>query len=411
MIIIGETIGVWFLYNKMTIPPEQLTAAFWILQFSIITTCFNFTQIPFNAAIISHENMSIFAYVGLYEAFSKLGIAYLIQLSHDRLVVYGLLLMINTMLMLSFYRLYTYWHYKECRFRLVKDAQLYRQLLGYSGWDLFGSLGLVCQNQGINIILNIFYGPTMNAARAIAFQIQNSVKNFISNFLVAARPRVVKYFAEENYESMFKLTFYSCKISYFLMLALMLPIAFEINFVLKLWFRNTVPPYTSIFTVIIFIMALSDSIHLAFLMAYHAVGKIKWGNLFGGGLMILSLPVGYMALKFDAPPYSVFIIILVMNFISHIICWYLLHQEVNFSYAKLFRTVYLPCIVVTLLSLITPTAIILSMSDGLARLLILTFLSEIAFISLTYTVGFNNAEKKELIKPVLSKIVARFKTK
>ena len=157
-------------------------------------------------------------------------------------------------------------------------------------------------------------------------------------------------------------------------------------------------------------MALSDSIHLAFLMAYHAVGKIKWGNLFGGGLMILSLPLGYIALKFGAPPYSVFIIILIMNFISHMICWYLLHQEVNFSYTKLFRTVYLPCISVTLLSMITPTAIILTMTDGLARLLILTFLSEIAFISFIYTIGFNNDEKKELINPLLSKILARFKS-
>jgi len=405
VIIVGETVGVWFLYNKMTIPEEQLNAAFWILQFSIITTCINFTQIPFNASIISHENMSIFAYVGLYEAFSKLGIAYFIQLNHGhRLILYGLLLMVNTVLILSFYRFYTYRHYTECRFRLIKDFSLYRKLINYSGWDLFGNFGSVCQNQGMNIILNIFFGPAVNAARAVAFQIQNSLKGFIMNFLVAARPRVVKYFAEEKYTAMFKLTFYSCKISYFLMLGLMLPVAYEINFILKIWLGDAVPQYTPIFTLIVFLIALSDSIHLAFLMAYHAVGKIKWGNLIGGGLMILSLPVGYFALRLGAPPYSVFIIILILNFIAHTFCWVLLHRELSFSYSSLIKTVYLPCIIVTLISIIVPSIIVISMPNNWLRFIILIIFSEMTFISVAYLFGFNSEEKKELISPILSQI-------
>ena len=235
VLLLAETIGLWFFYEKMVIPVERLSAAWWVYQFSIVTVMVNFTQVPYNASLIAHENMSIYAYEGLYDAFSRLAIAYLLSLSPmDDLVFYALLLMLNTFLIQFFYRFYTYRRYQECRFRWITDKTLYKRQLAYSGWEMFGGLASISQGQGINILLNLFFGPMVNAARAVAYQIQTAVNHFVINFLMATRPQVIKSFAEHNYERMYSLTFKSARYSFFLMLALILPICFELRFILNM---------------------------------------------------------------------------------------------------------------------------------------------------------------------------------
>ena len=260
VLIIGETLGLWFFAHKLVIPEDRMTAAFWVYQFSIITTMVNFTQVPYSATLISHENMSVYAYVGLYEAFMKLAIAFVIMYSPiDRLIFYGFLLMANTVTIQLFYRYFTKRRYDECRFRFVKDKSLYKTLIGYSGWDLFGNLASVCQNQGVSIVLNLFFGPLVNAARAIAVQIQTAVKMFTRNFMVAVRPRVVKNFAENKYDEMYGLTFTAIRLSLVLMMALVLPLLFETDFVLKIWLDEGYPPETALFARIILISAFFDT--------------------------------------------------------------------------------------------------------------------------------------------------------
>lgn len=410
VIILGETLGVWFLYNKMTIPADQMTAAFWILQFSIVTTCFTFTQVPYNASIISHENMGVFAYLGLYEGFSKLAIAYLIQLSDgNRLVLYGLLLMINVILIQLFLRFYTHRRYSECSIRIVRDKTLYRKLLSYSGWDIFGNVALMAQTQGLNIVLNIFYGPVLNAARAIAVQIQSGLRSFILNFLMAVRPRVVKLFAAGEYDEMYNLTFYACKIAYFMILALVLPIAFDLDWLLHAWLGDKVPPYTAAFAWVIMGIVLTDSFHLAFLMSFHAIGRIKTGNLVCGTLMILALPAGYLTLKFGMPPYSLFVVIFVTNIICHVISWIIVHGYVRFSYRRLLGIVYGPCMLVTVLSLALPSLISAWLPQGAARFGILLTVGEIVYLGIVYMAGFNHRERVSIINPLIAKIVKKIK--
>ncbi len=317
VLIVGETVGLWFFYEKLVIPDERMNAAFWVYQFSIITTMVNFTQVPFNASLIAHENMSVYAYVGLYEALSKLIIVYLLQIApFDHLIIYALLLMLNTVGIQLFYRIYTSRKYNECRFNLVTDKTIYKKLLGYSGWDLFGGVAVICQSQGINILLNLFFGPVVNAARAITFQIQGALNQFVTNFLTAVRPQVVKSFAADDYHRMYSLTFSAAKYSYLLMLALMLPLCFEISFVLKIWLGDNVPENTYEFTLIVMITYLMETFHSASLMSYHAIGRIKTGNIVGGTLMILALPLSYISLKIGYPAYSVFIVIFCVNFIQ-----------------------------------------------------------------------------------------------
>lgn len=395
VLILGETIGLWFFYEKLVIPEDRMIAAFWVFQFSIITTMVNFTQVPFNASLIAHENMSIYAFVGLYEALAKLAIVYLIYVSPiDNLIFYALLLMLNTCCIQFFYCFYTSKKYDECHLSLVKDRKLYKTLLSYSGWDMFGGLAVVCQGQGINIILNIFFGPIVNAARAIAVQVQGGVQVFVQNFLVAVRPQVVKNFAENNIEKMYSLTFNAAKYSYILMLALVLPICFEIDFILKLWLADKAPSDTKIFVIILLVTYLMETFHLASLMSYHAIGKIKLGNIVGGTIMILALPLSYVVLKFGAPAYSVFIVIFAMNLTQMFWGWIVVHRYVPFSYEYLIKKVYYPTIVITILSVIIPVCIVKTLQPGLGRLILLTICVESVILISTYIIALNAEERQ-----------------
>ncbi len=405
VLLAGETIGLWFFYEKLVIPEDRMTAAFWVYQFSILTTMFNFTQVPYNATLIAHENMSIYAFVGLYEACSKLGIVYLLTISPiDRLIFYGMLLMLNTIGIQLFYRFYTYRRYEECRFRKITDKALYKTLLGYSGWDLFGGIAVVCQGQGINILLNLFFGPVVNAARAISVQVQNGVSVFVSNFLTAVRPQVVKSFAEENTEEMYRLTFKSAKFAYFLMLAITLPVCFEINFILRIWLGEGMPENTPVFTVIILCTYLLETFHQASLMSYHAIGKIKWGNIVGGSLMISALPISYVVLKMGAPAYSAFVVIFAVNFTQMFWGWMIIHHYVSFPYKRLIKAVYLPTICVTLVALVAPSIIVNVMEEGLARFAILLLTSEFILALSIYLLGTTLGEREMIKNFIYNKI-------
>lgn len=394
VLIVGETLGLWFFYEKLVIPADRVNAAFWVYQFSIITTMVNFTQVPYNASLIAHENMSIYAYVGLYEAVSKLIIVYLLMVSPiDKLIFYGLLLMLNTVGIQLFYRYYTSKRYQECHFRLVKEKPLYKTLLGYSGWDLFGGAAVICQNQGLNILLNMFFGPVVNAARAIAVQVQTAVSMFVNNFLTAVRPQVVKNFAEDKTDEMYQLTFNAAKFAYLLMLALVLPVCFEINFILNFWLGKNMPQDTPVFAVLVLCTYLMETYHQASLMSYHAIGKIKLGNIIGGTLMMCALPLSYVTLKLGAPAYSVFIVIFFVNLTQMFWGWIIVHRYVFFSYRRLIKKVYVPTMSITLIAVIAPLLLINKMQQGWFRFLILGIVTETIILVSVYLIALNKKDR------------------
>lgn len=408
VLILGETLGLWFFYEKLVIPDDRIVAAFWVYQFSIITTMISFTQVPYNASLIAHENMSIYAYVGLYEAISKLVIVYLLLVSPiDKLIFYGMLLMLNSVGIQLFYRFYTTKRYKECRFRMVKEKPLYKTLLSYSGWDLFGGVAVICQGQGINILLNLFFGPVVNAARAIAVQVQNAVSMFVNNFLTAVRPQVVKNFAENKTDEMYRLTFNAAKFAYLLMLALVLPVCFEIDFILHLWLGKNMPSDTPIFAVLVLCTYLMETYHQASLMSYHAIGKIKLGNIVGGTLMICALPLSYVALKLGAPAYSVFIVIFCVNFTQMFWGWMIVHRYVTFRYSSLIKKVYLPTICITLISIVIPLLLTHLMEHGWMRFFILVFSTEIVLLSSVYVIALDKEDRVMVHSFIRNKILKK----
>ena len=398
VLIVGETIGLWFFYEKMIIPEDRVSAALWVYQFSIVTTMISFTQVPYNASLIAHEKMSIYAYVGLYEAFSKLAIAYLITISPiDNLVLYGSLLLLNTIVVQMFYRWYAVKNFSECRFSLVKDKALYKQLLSYGGWDLFGNLAVVCQGQGVNLLLNVFFGPVVNAARAIAFQIQGAVLQFVSNFMTAVRPQVIKNYAEGNVERMYSLTFYTAKFSYMLMLALVVPICCEIKFILHLWLGDEAPEETALFAVLVLVTYTWRTFHIAALMPYHAIGNIKTGNITIGSLMIATLPIGYVLFKIGIPAYSVFLVIFAVEIVGMFAIYWLIHNYEYFPYLDIFRKILMPSTAVTLLTVALPLFIIHFMEEGWLRLILVCVSSETTLGLSAFYIGLNKSERSRII--------------
>lgn len=405
VLLLGETIGLWFFYEKMVIPEERMTAAFWVYQFSIVTTMINFTQVPYNASLIAHEKMSIYAYVGLYEAISRLVIAMLVVVSPtDNLIFYGALLLCNAVIVQSFYRLYAIRNFKECKYSFTRNKTLYKQLLGYSGWDLFGNIAVVCQGQGVNLLLNVFFGPVVNAARAVAFQIQGAVMQFVSNFMTAVRPQVIKNYAEGNVERMYTLTFYTAKFSYMLMLALVVPICFEINFILHVWLGDAVPENTALFAVLVLVTYTWRTFHIAALMPYHAIGKIKTGNVTIGSLMIATLPLGYLLFKIGFPAYTVFLVIFAVEIVSMFAIYWLIHSYEYFPYKNVFTKILVPCCIVTVLTTITPTFLTLFMGESWLRLILVVFTTEIMLFISALFVGLNKEERIKILSFVRNKI-------
>jgi O-antigen/teichoic acid export membrane protein len=295
--------------------------------------------------------------------------------------------MLNTFLIQFFYRFYTYRRYQECRFRWITDKTLYKRQLAYSGWEMFGGLASISQGQGINILLNLFFGPMVNAARAVAYQIQTAVNHFVINFLMATRPQVIKSFAEHNYERMYSLTFKSARYSFFLMLALILPICFELRFILNLWLGKATPPDTYVFTLIILLLSLAEVFRASMIMAFHAIGKMKLGNSLNGTIMILSLPISYAILKMGAPAYAVFIVLVIINITVMIDAYFIVYSYVHFNIRELLVGAVLPCVLVGACSVIVPTAIVYLMEDGWQRFIILSLLTEVVLMILILYVG------------------------
>jgi len=398
VVLFGETIGLWLLYNKLVIPDGRMTAAFWVLHASILTTGIHFVQVPFTASIISHERMSIYAYVGLYDAAAKLAIAYLITVSpYDKLIVYAFLLSANALIVATFYVLYTRRQYIECRLRKVKDFSLFKRLLGYTGWELFGGVASVCQGQGISIVLNMFFGTIVNAARGVTQQISAAVTQFVTNFLLASRPQVIKYCAEGKYIEMYNLTFRTAKFSYLLMLAIVIPLCFEIDFILRIWLGAAVPEYTNIFSIIVLITGLVSSLHTASLMPYHAIGKLGVGNVIGGTLMVLALPISYFLIKIGLPPYWAFITILITNTLQQITTWVIIHSYVHYSYWDLLKKTYFPIIIVTALAIPIPLFIRMSLQEGWLRLIVLFLCSESVLALLVFFIAMTKGERTKVL--------------
>lgn len=355
IVILAETVGLWFVNEKLVITADRMVAANWVYQFSILTFCTNIIQVPYNALLIAHEKMSIYAYISILEALLKLGIVYLLVIvSTDKLIMYGILVFVVQLVIRSIYQVYCRQHYKESRFKWFWDKNLYLQMSSFAGWNLFGSVAWLLRDQGLNILLNLFFGTAINAARGVASQVSNAVMGFISNFQVALNPQITKDYAIGEIDSMEKLSYLGIKFSFLILFTMAFPLCLNIDYVLHLWLVE-VPDYAALFIILIMIDSLANILFGTPLMtSLAATGTIRNYQIVVSCIILCILPAGYVALRFGCDAPSVFYISIAFTLIAGFVRFLFCRKQIGYSLRKMTRTVLLPVIGVSVVSLPLP---------------------------------------------------------
>lgn len=352
VVIAAETIGLWFVCNKLVIPPARLNAAIWVYQFWVVSLCVFLIGIIFNSQIIAHEDMNVYSYIGIYEGVSKLLICYMVSIcSIDRLIMYGLLLLLVAMSVQTFYFLYCNKYYVETSLRLLWDKKLLKDTSSLLGWNTVSTLVYAINDTGINILLNMFFGPAINAARAVSVQVNNALNNFSSNFYTAVRPQLTKSYAAKEWDYLFGLFYRSSKYSFFLLWIFVLPICFSIDDILVIWLKE-VPEFTGIFTVLILAHSLVYVLINPIWTLTLAVGKLKRYVGIGSMIYLSVFPLAYIALKCGCSPIYVFVIMLVVRIFYLIAELRIIHGYIDYSYTDYIVKVVLPIVKVVTLTIL-----------------------------------------------------------
>jgi O-antigen/teichoic acid export membrane protein len=310
---LAETIGLWFLNEYINIPENRQNAANWVYQFSLLTFCIQIIRVPYNASIIAYEKMEFYAYIGIIETVLRLLLVYLLVIfNYDKVITYAILTFLITIIINISYRIYCRSNFTTCNYFFFWDKSLFKLLISFSGWSLLGNFATLGTQQGINILLNVFYGVTVNAATGIANQLSQALYSFISNFQTAFNPSIVKSYANNNNKYFIDIIFLTSKYSYYLLFIISIPILIHCDIILKIWLEY-IPMYTIQFCRLMILFSLIDALSSPFWIAVHATGKIRNYQLLIGSIIILNLPISYISLKIGMPPESVFIIRLIIN--------------------------------------------------------------------------------------------------
>ncbi len=404
LIILSETIGVWFLNTQLVIPPERLTAANWVFQFSVFSSVCSLLTNPYNAVIISHEKMGVYAYISIADAVLKLAICYLLlTIPIDKLSTYGFLMFLLHAINCGFYWLYCHLKHKESKYSFYWEAALFKNLLSYTGWNLFGSTSALVKGQGLNILLNMFFNPSVNAARGIAYQVNTTVNQFFTNFFTAVRPQITKYYAQKDLNNMFKLVFRSSKMSFYLILLISLPLIIEAPYVIQLWLGQ-LPDYVVPFMRLIIAITAIDAMANPLMTTAHATGKIALYQSLVGTMTIFNIPISYIFLNFGWGPLVVFKISLLISIINLFLRLWIVKRLVDFPVWNYIWKVFANCILVTVFASVLPLLAYHFTDVGMSQFLIICVISLISTVMTIYSVGLQPNERAFVIKTIKSKL-------
>lgn len=394
IVFFAETIGIWFLNTQMNIPIERMVAANWVLQFSIITFIINLISVPYNAVIIAHEKMSAFAYISIFEAIGKLLIAYLITISPiDKLIFYAILMCVVAIAIRLLYGYYCKRHFDECRFHFIWNKQIFQQIFSFAGWNFIGASSAVLRDHGGNIIINLFCGPTVNAARGIAFQVNNAIQGFVSNFMTALNPQITKSYAVKNYTYMMTLIFQGARLSFYMLLLLSLPIIINTHYLLTLWL-NTVPEHTVLFVRLVLIFAMSESISGPLITAMLATGNIRNYQIIVGGLQMLNFPISYILLSLGAIPETVLIVAVLISQCCLMARLYMLKKMIKLKIKDYLKKVYFNIITVSIIAIILPICMQERLAENFINFLLSSLICMLCTYLSIYYIGCSYEERK-----------------
>lgn len=406
LFILMETIGLWFVNYKLEIPEGREVAANMVYQFSIISCMFSLTQVPYNASIIAHEKMNVYAYVGIIEAVFKLSLV--LVLLHfpfkDNLIAYGAILAIWSIGLQVFYRNYCRKRFSECHLFLVKDKSIYKSMLSYSVWDFIGSFCANGNSQGLNLLINMFFGVTMNAARTIAYQVETALATFAGNFMTSVQPQIVKSYAKQDAQRFFQLIFESGRFSHYLFFIVSLPVCLEADYILSLWLVE-VPPYTSMFLRCAVAYQCFRVPMRGVIRGTHATGNIKYLNLTSGaysaGTFLLAI---YIAYKLGAPVWACFVVQFFNGFIITYFEMTSLYKNIKFSRWDFTRKVFIHSWLISLLAAIPAVLVVMFIEPSFMRLVLTTVVSVVFTSLVVFYFGINKSMRQRIVSLVKEKL-------
>ena len=402
--ILAETVGLWFLCNKLNIPEGRMEAAHWVYQFSILATMLSITQVPYNATIIAHEKMDVYAYMEILNVTLKLLIVYLLCIGNfDKLILYASLMLAVSILIMMVYRIYAIRHFPEAHFHWIWDKTYLRPLLSFSGWDLYGNTCVIARQQGTNFLINIFYGVVYNAASGIATTVQGTISGLAFNIILAFRPQIIKQYAKGNVEDMSKLVGNAVCFTTILFGCMSIPLILETHYIMKAWL-GVIPEKSEIFCQILLIASFLGLLNNIWNTCIHATGKIKEISIFSGTFFLISLPIIYVVFQFKAPvesAYLVFILSIVFVNVSNllIIKKKIPKLKLNFVFLN-----YIKVIIVLMASYYITSLFKAQMQETFIRLLVDCFICWIIVFASSFIFILNQKQKKSIISKICPKL-------
>lgn len=403
-LVIGETIGLWFVNNKLVIDPDRMYAANWIYQLTLFSSVLSITQTPYMAAIIAHEKMSTFAFMSIFDAAVKLIVVILLlYVDTDKLILYSTFQFFIGLLVFFMYRIYCLRKFEECTLKVQWDKQLYKDIWNYVGWNSLGAFAFICNGQGITIVLNMFFSTVVNAARGIAATVSGYVYGFVSNFLTAVKPQIMKYYAVGDYEKMNELIRNSAKYSSFLMLFIGLPVVFETEFLINLWLGK-IPEYVIIFIRLTLLQLYFQSIDLPIGFGIHASGQMKLPNITSSFAYLSVLPITYIALKLGASPITGYLLSCIAFPLALCCDLWVMKKYSGFEIRDYIYDVILRSVFVVFFASLLPLFIVSFQSSTVSRFFLTCVISVISsFLSICF-LGLDKSQRIRFLSFVKGKI-------
>lgn len=401
VLILGETLGLWFVRTQLTIPVDRMFAAEWVFHLALLSFMVSVISVPYNALIIANEKMSVFALVSIIDVTLKLLIVFMLNwFGMDKLILYAILTLAVIFTIFMFYRGYCKVKFAESRFRLYWDKQLFNIMLSYTGWNLWGNIAAVMSGQGVNVMLNIFFGPSLNAARAIAMQVSGALNSFVQNLQVAINPQIIKSYAADDMTYMHQLVCYGAKYNFFVLFVLSMPVLINTELILKTWL-GTVPEYTVIFLQLIIVNILIDSISAPLMTSAQATGRIRLYQSVIGGILLLNVPLSYFLLMLGSEPHVVVFAGIISSVLAFLARLVILKKLTSLPVKLFLQEVVLRSLLIVL-TVWCAYYFILSQNPGALGFWLSSIVTTVFVLSTILVLGFDHKERSFIHHKLIS---------
>ncbi len=396
VVAVAEPVGLWFIENEMTIAPDRIQAAKYVLHFSLLAFVINLMSIPQMASITAHEKMSAYAWIGLFDGFLRLGVAFLImRSSSDRLVFYAALMAGVMLLVRLSYGIYCRINFPECRYRPEFDGKLMKEMFSFAGWNFIGVTSSVLRDHGGNILVNLFSGPAVNAARGVALQLNGAVQGFVTNFMTAVNPQITKSYASGDDAYLHSLLRRSSRMSFCLLFVLAVPVLFNTEYLMGLWLKD-VPDHAVLFVQLFLCFAMSESISNPLITAMLATGKIRDYQIVVGGIQLLNVPVSYILLKCGAMPEITVVVAIVLSQVCFFVRLIMLRGMIGLDVKRYLSEVYLRILGVAAVGVVIPLLVNGYINYDFAGFCLNVLICVVSAVLSVLCVGLLGSERKEI---------------